>query len=69
MASTTSANAQLLNSNCLKALPKASPLSLVHDIEDELSNSESIAGLEGEDKLDKETDLFSRVLATEANQS
>ncbi len=68
-ASTISANAQLSNNNCSKVLPKASPLSLVHNVENELSNSESIAGSEDKDEFDKEIDLFSEVVATEADQS
>ncbi len=41
----------------------------MHNVDNELSDSESIVGSKNEDKLVKETDLFFRVLATEADQS
>lgn len=69
MAYKTSANTQLSISNRPKALPKASPLSLVYNVEDKLSDLESIASLEDEDELDEKTDLFLGVLATKADQS
>lgn len=73
MASTsaTFANAQLLNSNCPKALPKANFLNLVPIAKDKLSNLELVAGSEAgiKDKLDKKTDLFSKIFVIEIDQN
>lgn len=65
--SATSANAQL--SDCNRPKAKTSPLSLVHNVEDELSESGSVAGSEADYELDEETDLFSEVLASDADQN
>lgn len=64
-----SANPELLNGNHLKAWLKASFLSLMHISKDKLSNSESMANSKAKDKLDKKTNLFSKILATETNSS
>lgn len=65
----TSANVQLSDSNWLKALPKTSSLSQVVNAKDKLSDLESVAELEGNFELDKEADLFSRMLASDADQN
>lgn len=66
----TSANAQLLDSNWPKALPKNSSFSQMLNVEEEkLSDLKSVAGLECDFKLDKEVNLFSKILASNANQN
>ena len=68
--SSTSANAQLSDSNRPKALPKNSLLSQMLNMEkEELSDLESVAGLECDLELDEEVDLFSRILALDADQN
>ena len=62
-----SANAQLLDSNRPKALAKTSFLSQVVNAEDKLSDSGSVAESKGEFELDKEAELFSEILALDAN--
>lgn len=52
------ANAQLSNSNWLKALPKTSSLSQVVKAEDELIDFESVAKSEYNLELNKEANLF-----------
>lgn len=68
---TTSANAQLSNSNHLKLLPKGSLLSLVHNGKEELGDLELVTSFETDvkDKLDEEPDLVPEVFAMEADQS
>ena len=66
----TSANALLLDSNRPKALPKNSPLCQILNVgEEKLSDLESVAGLECDLELNKEVDLFSRILASDADQN
>lgn len=67
----TFAKGHLSNSNRPKALPKASFWSLVHNAKYELSDSESVVGLEvGADyELDEETNLLFEVFAIETHQS
>lgn len=65
----TSVNAQLSDSNRPKALPKTSPLSQVLNAEDELSESESVAESECDLELDADADLFSGMLASDADQN
>lgn len=64
LAFATSVNAQLSNNNYLKALLRASFLSLVHNAKDKLSDLKLVAGLESESeyKFDEETNLFSQIL-------
>lgn len=71
LASTTFANPQLSNSNYPKTLPKANLLSLVPTVKDKLSNLESMAGSKAgiKDKLNKKTDIFSKIFAIETDQS
>ena len=69
MASSTFANAQLSNGNCPKVLSKNSLQSLVLNVEDKLSNLELIVGSQNENELDEETNLFSGVLTTKADQT
>ena len=58
------ANAQLLKSNCLKALPKKSFLSQVLYIEEEeLSDLSWVAGFEYNFQLNKEVNIFFIILA------
>lgn len=65
-----SANAQLLDSNCLKSLSKISPLSQVVNVnEGNLSNSESIGGLKVDFNIDKEVDLFDLAMDADQDQS
>ena len=66
--SSISANAQLSDSNRPKALPKTSPLSQVLNAEDDLSDAESIAGSEADFEYDEEANLFSGILASDADQ-
>lgn len=63
------ANAQLSDSNRPKALPKTSLLSQVVNTKDELSDSESVAKSECDFELDEEADLFSGILASNADQN
>lgn len=66
----TSANAQLSDSNRPKALPKNSPLSQVlNAAEEKLSDSESVAGSECDLEPDEEAELSSGILASDANQN
>lgn len=71
LASITSINAQLFNNNCSKVLPEASLLSLVYNTQDELSDLESVVDSKAESRneFDEETNLFSEVFATEADQT
>lgn len=65
----TLANTQILDSNWPKALLKTSPLSQIVNAKYELSDSKSVAKLEGDFELDKEADLFSGMLASDTNQN
>lgn len=66
----TLANAQLSDSNRPKALHKNSSLSQMLNMEEEeLSDLESVAGSECDLELDEEVDLFSRILASDADQN
>lgn len=65
----TSVNAHLSDSNRPKALPKTSLLSQVLNVKDELSESESVAESECDLELDEEADLFSGMLASDADQN
>lgn len=61
------ANAQLLNSNRPKILPKARSLSIIYNLKNELSDSESLAGLETDYNLDEEADIFFEVLVMDTD--
>lgn len=64
------ANAQLLDSNWPKALPKNNLLSKMLNIKEEkLNDLESVARSEYDLELNKEVDLFSGILASDANQN
>lgn len=65
----TSANAQLSDSNQPKTLPKTSSLSQIVNAEDSLSNLEFVAESERDFKLNEQADLFSRMLASDADQN
>ena len=65
----TSANAQLSDSNRPKAFPKTSSLSQLINVEDKLSDLEAVAKSEGDFELDEEADLFSGMLASDADQN
>lgn len=64
----TSANAQLLDSNRPKTLPKTSLLSQVINVKDKLSDSKSVPKSDCDFELDKEANLFSGMLALDADQ-
>ena len=66
----TSVNAQLLDSNRPKSLPKNSFFSQMLNVEEEkLSDLELVARLECNLKLDKKVDLFSEILISNADQN
>ena len=67
--SSTSANAQLSNSNCPKLPSKISPLNQVVNCNDDLSESESIARLEANIDFGKGADFFLGALAIDVEQN
>lgn len=66
----TLANVQLLDSNRLKALPKNNSLSQVlNAMEEELSDLESVARSKCDLVPNKEAELLSGILASDADQN